>query len=101
MSSLTLSIIAAMDKPSLKMISEEDFQKAVCGFAAASGYLVHYQRRSGFNGKDGTWKGSGLIRSSGWKRWALSIIASGVHGTRGTSSPNWAWSTPRHERSHQ
>ena len=59
MSSLTLSIIAAMDKPSLKMISEEDFQKAVCGFAAASGYLVHYQRRSGFIGKDGTWKGSG------------------------------------------
>jgi hypothetical protein len=56
---LTLSIIAAMDKPSLKLISEEDFQKAVCGFAVASGYLVHYQRRSGFIGKDGTWKGSG------------------------------------------
>lgn len=59
MSVLTLSMIAAMDKPSLKMVSEEDFQKAVCGFAAASGYLVHYQRRSGFIGKDGTWKGSG------------------------------------------
>jgi hypothetical protein len=56
---LTLSMIAAMDKPSLKMIKEEDFQKAVCGFAAAAGYLVHYQRHSGFVGTDGTWKGSG------------------------------------------
>ena len=59
MRGLTLSIIAAMGKPNLKLISEEDFQKAVCGFAVASGYLVHYQRRSGFIGKDGTWKGSG------------------------------------------
>ena len=59
MRGLTISIIAAMDKPSLKLISEEDFQKAVCGFAVASGYLVHYQRHSGFIGKDGTWKGSG------------------------------------------
>jgi hypothetical protein len=58
-SAVTLHMVAAMDKPSLKLISEEDFQKAVCGFAAASGYLVHYQRRSGFIGKDGTWKGSG------------------------------------------
>jgi hypothetical protein len=56
---LTLHMIAAIDKPSLKLIKEEDFQKAVCGFAAASGYLVHYQRRSGFVGADGTWKGSG------------------------------------------
>jgi hypothetical protein len=59
MSGLTLYMIAGMDKPSLKMITEEDFQKAVCGFAAAAGYLVHYQRRSGFVGTDGTWKGSG------------------------------------------
>ena len=59
MSGLTLPIIAAMDKQSLRLISEEDFQKAVCAYAGSCGYLVHYQRRSGFIGKDGAWRGSG------------------------------------------
>lgn len=57
MAQLTLHMIAAATD--VKAISEQDFQKAICAYAEGQGWLVHYQRRSGFVGTDGKWRGSG------------------------------------------
>jgi hypothetical protein len=44
---------------SVKNILEQPFSVAVVDYAKQHGWLVHYERQSGFKGTDGKWKGSG------------------------------------------
>jgi hypothetical protein len=56
---LTIFMLRALDKPSLKKIHEIDFSKAVAAYAQSRGWLVGYTRQSGHMGSDGKWRGSG------------------------------------------
>lgn len=68
-SAVTLPILAALARQSaegdkqakaaLRKVTEHDFQVAVTQYAEARGWLTGYIKRSGYVGKDGTWKGMG------------------------------------------
>ena len=56
---LPLHAYGALEKPDLARITERDFQIAVAGAALDAGWLVHYERQSGYVGRAGRWRGSG------------------------------------------
>lgn len=48
-----------VNKTQLKLISEHDWSVFLVYWLQEQGYLVHYERQSGFMGMDGQWRGSG------------------------------------------
>ena len=47
-----------VNKTQLKLVSEHDWSVFLVGWLRGQGYLVHYERKSGFMGAEG-WRGSG------------------------------------------
>ena len=60
---LTASVLDAFcrdsNKPALKLISEHDWSVFLVGWLRERGWLVHYERQSGYKATDGSWRGSG------------------------------------------
>lgn len=63
MSTLSLSMIAKLDKNELQNLKEIDFQRAVIEHAKAQGWECMSFRKTASPGKDGKWRG---LANAGW-----------------------------------
>jgi hypothetical protein len=53
------SLCRPVNATQLKLVSEHEWSVFLAAWLQQQGYLVHYERQSGFMGAEGRWRGSG------------------------------------------